>query len=490
MSSGIRVAIAVAIWLVLAPLASARAENFNCICLQERCGNGAMPGKRGEVRRGIVSSFVERLYGPSRTGDEQTGWSCVPNGTSLPDVPAPPPPAQESAPAATTPTAPVDQSRYVCICSKPSCGGIGVIEGKQGDRHAGLRRTQAKKLYLADESSGWKCESESGTEPATALVAGPDSPASTASASTDRESPRDPARARRSASERYACRCTRATCGGEGLIDGVQGQNHSGIPAARVESLYGPSRSGSASTGWVCQGEPTTAMSRYTCTCERPTCGGGGLLEAERGQRHQGIPESRVDVQYGPARKGDEASGWVCQRERAPTPLHVRQPGHAEDEVSAEPPARAGIVSLDAAGGGSFAIGGTLNTAVLALKLGIAVTANRLGYLILPAFVQPTRGSVLVAAGFGFQYDIPISGHWYFTPRVSLGYAASMLSAAGPGAPASTAHLGHFTTEAGVKYVWKGRLNLGFDLFSLPIFFNSAGSSAAYRALALIGVNF
>lgn len=127
---------------------------------------------------------------------------------------------------------------------------------------------------------------------------------------------------------------------------------------------------------------------------------------------------------------------------------------------------------------------------ILEAEAGLAVDRNRAAYLILsPQFaVQPDISLVMLP--FGFQYDIPMPlPGLYLTPRISAGFGGLLYHgyyAAGYG---TSDFVGFVTPEFGAKYVLKGRLNFGAELFSLPIIFSGNGVMLQYRALIYGGIN-
>lgn len=161
----------------------------------------------------------------------------------------------------------------------------------------------------------------------------------------------------------------------------------------------------------------------------------------------------------------------------------------------------------------TFSSGVTLVQAALIAELGFAVTPDRNGYLLFPLAFQLSPGSSLITIPVGFQYDVrlPVRG-LYLTPRGIVGYTAaiasgSFCSSTNPGSCTSStfvSHLGVVIPEIGVKYIIKGRFNVGFDPFSLPIYFGgnngcnangtvctkSAAAVVFYRLLFYGGVNF
>jgi hypothetical protein len=157
----------------------------------------------------------------------------------------------------------------------------------------------------------------------------------------------------------------------------------------------------------------------------------------------------------------------------------------------------------------TYGSGVTLAQAALVLEFGYAVTPDRNGYLLFPLNFQMSSFASFISIPIGFQYDIrlPIRG-LYLTPRGIIGYTAaisndSFCNGFGCTATTSVSHLGVFMAEIGVKYVYRGRFNFGFDPFSLPIYFGAPGTSCSvqgcvtsnavavfYRLLFYAGANF
>jgi hypothetical protein len=147
----------------------------------------------------------------------------------------------------------------------------------------------------------------------------------------------------------------------------------------------------------------------------------------------------------------------------------------------------------------------------LVLEFGFAVSSDRNAYLLLPLQFQvhdtgaacPIIGQPCTFASnqpwqvvmipIGFQYDIPIKAvpGLYITPRLVGGYAAYIPDVG------NTINAGFVAPEIGVKLVIKRMLNVGFEPFSLPIFFAPGYPSAGHtfvtvdwRLLWYAGMNF
>lgn len=121
----------------------------------------------------------------------------------------------------------------------------------------------------------------------------------------------------------------------------------------------------------------------------------------------------------------------------------------------------------------------------IVLEGGMALLADRSLYLLLPLQFQFAQGggSIIIPAGLQYDIRLPVRGLFVY-PRLSMGYAAVIVQDAG------TSHLGMIAPEFGIKYVLKGRWNLGGEPVSLPIFFSSGGASLNYRILLYAGANF
>jgi tetratricopeptide (TPR) repeat protein len=132
--------------------------------------------------------------------------------------------------------------------------------------------------------------------------------------------------------------------------------------------------------------------------------------------------------------------------------------------------------------------------AVLQLEAGYSVFKNGNGYLIVPLQFHLSDSLKLIMIPVGFQYDfaLPVR-NIYVGLRGSLGYAVGFSDGtAGPFVinGAQVTHWGVFIPEANIKYVIKGRVNLGFQPFSFPVLFNSSGAVAYYRLMIFGGANF
>lgn len=127
---------------------------------------------------------------------------------------------------------------------------------------------------------------------------------------------------------------------------------------------------------------------------------------------------------------------------------------------------------------------------LLEAEAGLALDKNRAAYLIFsPQFAL--RGDMsMIMLPFGFQYDIPLPlPGLYLTPRASAGFGAVIYNGFYYAGYNTSEFVGFVTPEFGAKYVLKGRLNFGAELFSLPIIFGSNGVAVHYRALIYGGIN-
>lgn len=143
--------------------------------------------------------------------------------------------------------------------------------------------------------------------------------------------------------------------------------------------------------------------------------------------------------------------------------------------------------------GGSGSCNGFHQGAIV-VELGWSVLPSKNAYLLLPLQFQfrPSFGAIMVPVGFQYDLELPIKG-LYLYPRAFFGYAALVSSGPNPltgQTTTVTSHAGVFAPEFGLKYVFGGRWNVGGDLFSLPILFNSDSAQVYYRILLYGGVNF
>lgn len=144
------------------------------------------------------------------------------------------------------------------------------------------------------------------------------------------------------------------------------------------------------------------------------------------------------------------------------------------------------------------------------LEFGFALDKDRQAYLTFPFQFEVVQRSILipflgtVTASYAtvilpvaFQYDIPISAvpGLYIYPRMTLGYAAFVVGT-NQSSDTNTYSYGVLIPEFGVKYVFRQRINFGFEPFGLPMFFrgdnnNGTGSfRMEYRLMFYGGINF
>jgi hypothetical protein len=120
----------------------------------------------------------------------------------------------------------------------------------------------------------------------------------------------------------------------------------------------------------------------------------------------------------------------------------------------------------------------------LQVELGVAITPDGLGSIILPLQLHIVHEPSAVMIPLGFQYDIPLPvKSLYLYPRASLGYAA-LFNDAG-----AISHMGVAVPEVGLKYT-PGRFNFGLEPVSLPLLFDGTRVLVTYRVLAYAGVTF
>lgn len=139
------------------------------------------------------------------------------------------------------------------------------------------------------------------------------------------------------------------------------------------------------------------------------------------------------------------------------------------------------------------------------LELGFALDRGRSAYLTFPfqfhvgqksssipflGTFTATFATVIVPVAFQYDIAIPAISGLYIYPRATLGYAAVVTSS---GSSSNTVSSGIVIPEFGIKYVFRQRVNFGFEPFSLPMIFdgrNPNGFRLEYRFLAYGGVNF
>lgn len=320
--SGMTLAASV-VFVCPANAAAPSAQVFVCTCAAPTCGNGATKGTQNQVYHGVPLLSLERMFAPAKTGAEKTGWECVPVADYRPSAraaqtaaaPSSAPDAVTTPAGAAVPAPPDPKTIFSCQCQKPRCGGAGLMPGTQNERHESLSPGLVAARFQPGAATGWQCQNGLGA----------------VFSATDAATPLDQ-------NVRYACTCTQASCGGkDGIIDGEKGQKHSGISAARVGPKYGPERYGEQATGWVCK--PDGPAPKFTCACERSTCGGkDGVIEGEQGQRHSGIALARLQSSYGPDRSGELATGWTCTQESIPAaPTALPQSPSAKAQGGPDP---------------------------------------------------------------------------------------------------------------------------------------------------------
>jgi hypothetical protein len=125
------------------------------------------------------------------------------------------------------------------------------------------------------------------------------------------------------------------------------------------------------------------------------------------------------------------------------------------------------------------------NQYAVAMDAGVAVDRALRSYLVASLQAQFERGLTVLQIPLGFQHDFPIRTvkGLYVYPRIALGYAAFL-------APEAKAiHSGMVVADVGVKYALARRWSVGFEPFSVAVFFDGAGVSLAYRLLASVSVD-
>ncbi len=130
------------------------------------------------------------------------------------------------------------------------------------------------------------------------------------------------------------------------------------------------------------------------------------------------------------------------------------------------------------------------------LEMGVAVDSKFNAYIILPVPQFQVHDFLsIVMLPVGFQYDIAVTRKvpdLYITPRIEIGYAAFIPNCNF----CDTTSAGFVELAVGGKLIFARRWNVGFEPFSLAIFFgqyantNTNFSAVSYRLLFYGGVNF
>ena len=169
----------IAVEIALLPGGRARAESLVCTCQAPTCGNGVTGGSQGKVYSDVPALSAERMFGPSRTGAEKTGWVCK-------AMDGPPP----SVTLKDLYTCTCTQSRcgggdimpgvlnerqellskglvgatfrgYVCRCQELlGCGAGGAPYAKRGETREGVPAAHINNLYHSDTCGGWVCSTK------------------------------------------------------------------------------------------------------------------------------------------------------------------------------------------------------------------------------------------------------------------------------------------------------------------------------------------
>lgn len=185
------------------------------------------------------------------------------------------------------------------------------------------------------------------------------------------------------------------------------------------------------------------------------------------------------------------AAALLCGAEQA----------HAQRRVViyyGRPVEKVGLFMMNFRGGPAFGVANYDNSlrflGALSLDLGFAVSRDYNAYIVLTPQVQLRDSFFNFSLPIGFQYDIRLARGLYLYPRASIGYSAQVFTSSFVYGPfryysQSVEHGGILIPELGLKYVVNGRLNLGFEPFSLPVFFNGENYSIWYRFMFFIGFN-
>ncbi len=226
-----------------------------------------------------------------------------------------------------------------------------------------------------------------------------------------------------------------------------------------------------------------------------------GLPLAEARQKHKGSGE-KEETPPAPPRDPMEAEySTPPPAEPVSTPSSSGNTSKSSSSAAAAPAPSAPPPPVEKLGRfmANFKIGPALclyncsHQGALLVEIGYSVLPSKNAYLLLPLQAQFAPASAAIIVPLGFQYDLAFPGvsGLYVYPRLSLGYAY-LVDRISSGSP--SLHAGIAIFEFGLKYVLRGRWNIGGELVSLPIVFgqNSAGAFANiyYRLMLSLGVNF
>ena len=162
------------------------------------------------------------------------------------------------------------------------------------------------------------------------------------------------------------------------------------------------------------------------------------------------------------------------------------------------PVEKSGPFMMNFRGGPAFGVANADNNlrflGALGVDLGFAVSRDYAAYIVFTPNLQLRENFFHISVPIGFQYDIRVAPGLFLYPRASIGYSALIFTSSFDYGPfryyaSDTVHGGILIPEFGLKYVVNGSLNLGFEPFSLPVFFNGNGYNIWYRFMFYIGFN-
>ncbi|HZS35993.1 MAG TPA: PEGA domain-containing protein [Polyangia bacterium] len=127
-----------------------------------------------------------------------------------------------------------------------------------------------------------------------------------------------------------------------------------------------------------------------------------------------------------------------------------------------------------------------------AAEIGVAVCCRNRLYVVFPFSLHYKDFGFGATITFlelplGLQYDVHLIAALYLPIGLSVGYAVAIPTGLTNN---DAVHGGVVRPQVGVKYVIKGRGNVGVDAFNLPILFNGNGVTLEYRMMFYGGVNF
>lgn len=127
---------------------------------------------------------------------------------------------------------------------------------------------------------------------------------------------------------------------------------------------------------------------------------------------------------------------------------------------------------------------------IISIEPAFGVRSDRNGYVFVPATFQLWANAISGSVGIGYQHDIPLPVRRLFlTARLGVSYRCITLLEFGNGSVSQSVHSALVNPEVGLKYVLRGRVNLGLDLLGMQVEVTKVGASVTQRVGASVGIN-